>query len=457
MNFQNKRSDSYNLEKNESKLKDINESTIEKPKDDYSKKADIKINPTVTFYQEDESSKIEDIRVVDTESDDLDEDKKTILLPHGKEDVNVNKSSKKKKVLIYLILFLALGSSFLFYMNSSKDKKVSQDNDKKSVSTPVAVKSIARSDFKVFEKTIGSISNLDINSVASEVSGLVKKVNVDIGDTVKAGSIIAVIDSDEARNNLVSQEAEIKRIEALLADSRKTQNRYRELIKDGFVSQAELDTLDTNIKSYQEQLVNAKAVLANSRIKLDKAIVKAPTSGVIQQRYIAAGTFVSVSTPIVDIVNNKNLMVIASLPESFSYRLKKNQEVTLKVTGTDIVISSKIKELKPVIDEQSRSISLIIDIPANNYNLKPGGTLEVYISMEDKKGSIIVPESSVILRIAGKVVYVLNENNTVTEVPVKTGAYQDGLVEILTGLKGNETVVVDGAGFLTDKAVVSVK
>lgn len=451
MIFQNKKSGSDGLKKEKDKLKDINESTIEKPEEAYSKRTDVEINPTVTFYSDgDEPSKIEDIRVVNIE-----EQEPEVL--ERKEIEDINKPSRKKKILVYLIFLLVVVIGVMFYLNSEKNKNITKDSNKKAKNTPVAVKKIGRTEFKVFEKTIGSISNLDINSVASEVSGVVKKVNVDIGDTVKAGDVIAVIDSKEANNIVISQAAEIKRIEALLADSKKTQGRYKKLIKDGFVSQAEVDTLDANIKSYEEQLVNARAILDNNKIKLDKSSVRAPTSGVIQQRYIAIGSYVSVSSPIIDIVDNTNLIVIASLPESFSYRLKKGQEVTLKVTGTDIVIVSKIKELKPVIDEQSRSVSLIIDIPDNNFQLKPGGTLEVYISMDDKKDVVVIPESSVVLRIAGKVVYVLNSDNTVTEVIVKTGAYQNGVVEILSGLKGDETIVIDGAGFLTDKATVNVK
>lgn len=452
MNFQNKNVDTQNSKKDSDKLKSINESTIEKPEENY-KRAEGEINPTVTFYEEGHPSKIEDIKVIDSEENKYNEQNNVV----SERQNNHNNPSKKKKILIYLIFALAVASGFLFYLNSSKKESINKNAQNTIVTIPVVVKKIERKDFKVFEKTIGSISNLDIKSVSSEVNGIVKKVNFDIGDTVKAGEIIAVIDAAETRNKVISSQAEIKRIHALLSDSKKTQSRYNKLIKDGFISQAELDTLNANIRSYQEQLVNAKAILSNDKIVLDKAIIKAPQSGVIQQRYITTGAYVSVSTPIFDIVNNKNLMVIASLPESFSYRLKKNQEVTLKVTGTDIVVFSKIRELKPVIDEQSRSVSLIIDIPENQYNLKPGGTLEVYISMENKKEVVVVPETAVALRVAGKVIYVVSaDRKTVSEIPVKTGAYQEGLVEVISGLKGDETIVIDGAGFLSDKASVSI-
>ncbi|MDR0484485.1 MAG: efflux RND transporter periplasmic adaptor subunit [Alphaproteobacteria bacterium] len=454
MNSQNKND---NPSENLDKLNKVDESVIEKPNEvsqkDTENPIEGEINPTVTFYKEDKKDSLENIKVIELE-DDIKEEEDI----HNIERDFDKKPSRKKKIIIYLIVLLAIGSALLFYINSSKHKAAQKANTgvRSAAVVPVSVKKINRANFQVLEKTIGSISNLDINTVASEVSGVIERINVNIGDTVKAGDIVAVVDSNELRNNVISQESEIQRLSALLTDTKRTQSRYQKLIKDGFVSQAELDTLNTNIKSYQEQLVNARAVLANNKIRLAKSSIRASQSGMIQQRYVTRGTLVSNTSPIVDIVNNNNLMVIASMPESFSYRLKKDQKVELKVSGTDIVLKSSIKELKPVIDEQSRSVALIIYIPKNDYNLKPGGTLEVYISMELKKDAILVPESAVVLRIAGKVVYTLNEDGTVNEIPVKTGAYQDGLIEILSGLKGDETIVVDGASFLSDKAKVNV-
>ncbi|MDR2008813.1 MAG: efflux RND transporter periplasmic adaptor subunit [Alphaproteobacteria bacterium] len=436
-------------------LKEVDESVIEKPEDELQKQNNLEseINPTVTFYKEDKKDSLENLKVIDLEEE---ESEKFDNKNFNEEDEEPKKSSKKK-IIIYLIIILAVASAFMYFMNSSKNKAKNAAAPTRSASViPVITQQIHRQDFQVYEKTIGSISNLDINTVSAEVSGLVERINVNIGDTVKVGDIIAVVDSRTLRNNVDSQEAEIKRLSALLADAQRTQSRYKKLIKDGFVSQADLDSLNTSIKTFQEQLVNARAVLSNSKIQLAKSSIRAHQDGMIQQRYIAVGTLVSNSSPIVDIVNNKNLMVIASMPESFSSRLRSDQEVSLHISGTDIALKSKIKELKPMIDEQSRSVSLIIYIPKNNYNLKPGGTMEVYISMEHKKDAVLVPEASVILRLAGKVVYVLNEDNTVNEIPVKTGVYQDGLVEILSGLRGDETIIVDGANFLSDKAKVSI-
>ncbi len=365
------------------------------------------------------------------------------------------KAGKKRKIILYLIFLLLIGIIILYFMNSEKVAVV-QTEIPVVKAIPVNVQTVSKKSIKFYEKTIGTLDNLDVSSVSSEIAGLVLKVNADIGDNIKANQVLVSIDPSEAQNNVNSQLAEIKRIESLLADALKTKNRYSKLIKDGFVSQSELDTITTKIQTYKEDLTTAKSILENGKIRLSRTKIMAPKSGIVQNRYVTEGTYVAIGAKVFDIVNNSNLTVIASLPETFTYIVKSGQEVDLKIAGIDQHIKSKIKQLKPLIDEQSRNIQVIIDLPTNNLNLKAGATVEVTIYTANKDNVIVVPEKAVVLRMNGKVVYVLTSDNRVIETPVETGVYQDGIVEIISGLKGEETIVLDGANYLSDKATVEV-
>jgi multidrug efflux pump subunit AcrA (membrane-fusion protein) len=85
-----------------------------------------------------------------------------------------------------------------------------------------------------------------------------------------------------------------------------------------------------------------------------------------------------------------------------------------------------------------------------------GGTVNAQVVTGRKPNAVVVPEQSVVLRPAGKVVYVLEDGNKVAQRIVQTGYRQGGLIEITAGLAGGETVAVDGAGFLTNNANVAV-
>jgi membrane fusion protein (multidrug efflux system) len=111
--------------------------------------------------------------------------------------------------------------------------------------------------------------------------------------------------------------------------------------------------------------------------------------------------------------------------------------------------------LKPMIMEGSRTVDVIADV-LNQQDWQPGASVTGTVVLGEQAAALMVPEQSVVLRPAGEVVYVIRDNVAYQAV-VKTGLNQDGMVEILEGLKANDTVVVDGAGFLTDKTKVTVE
>jgi hypothetical protein len=119
------------------------------------------------------------------------------------------------------------------------------------------------------------------------------------------------------------------------------------------------------------------------------------------------------------------------------------------------VVEGVIDELRPTVSEGSRALDVIarFDNPAG---LLAGGTVDASVVIDTKRDVVVVPEQSVVLRPAGKVVYALTEGKVAQRV-VETGVKQDGVVEIVRGLEGGVTVALDGAGFLSDGAAVTVR
>ena len=112
-----------------------------------------------------------------------------------------------------------------------------------------------------------------------------------------------------------------------------------------------------------------------------------------------------------------------------------------------------------MITEGSRSIDVIADVQGE-LNWQPGASVTGTVVLGAQAAALMVPEQSLVLRPAGEVVYVVRNNvagqAVVQQAVVKTGARQNGLIEVLNGLNANETIVVDGAGFLTDGAPVKI-
>jgi RND family efflux transporter MFP subunit len=124
------------------------------------------------------------------------------------------------------------------------------------------------------------------------------------------------------------------------------------------------------------------------------------------------------------------------------------------------VFESRIHEIRPGVVEGSRTLDVLADIDNREGLLRGGGTVNATVRIAAKATALTVPEQSVVLRPAGKVVYVIAEvegQKKAQQRVVKAGAKRGGRVEILDGLKGGETVALDGAGFLTNNATVAIK
>jgi multidrug efflux pump subunit AcrA (membrane-fusion protein) len=118
------------------------------------------------------------------------------------------------------------------------------------------------------------------------------------------------------------------------------------------------------------------------------------------------------------------------------------------------VVDATVHELKPMITEGNRSIDVIVDVE-NQVDWQPGASVTGIVVLGEQAAALMIPEQSLVLRPAGEVAYVVR-NNIAYQAVVKSGLHQNGMVEVLEGLQANDTIVVDGAGFLTDKAPVII-
>jgi len=120
----------------------------------------------------------------------------------------------------------------------------------------------------------------------------------------------------------------------------------------------------------------------------------------------------------------------------------------------DLVVEAKIDEIRPTITATSRALDVIVKF-ASDGKFRGGGTVNAVVVTGRKPAAIVVPDQSVVLRPAGKVVYLVEDGKAMQRV-VQTGYRHGGLIEITSGLAGGETIAVDGAGFLTNNATVAI-
>lgn len=326
--------------------------------------------------------------------------------------------------------------------------------------TLVTVTQVRSAAFEVTEDTLGSLEALDDPKIAAEVAGKVTQVLVRAGQAVRRGETLAVIDAADYSLQQQSEEAETKRLAALLAQQERLVERQQSLAAKGFIAQHAADDARAQRTAIAEQLDAARARAALSRRAVGKATVLAPHDGVIESRLVAAGDYIKLGDPLFQLVSNRRLRAHLPFPESAAAHLARGQTVRLtSPLAPNRSFEAKISDIRPAVAAASRALDVIVDLDGAGV-LRAGGTVNASVLVAAKEAALVVPEQSVVLRPAGKVVYAVaaeGEKKLARQRVVRTGAKRGGVIEILEGLQAGETVVEDGAGFLTDGAAVAVK
>ncbi len=311
-------------------------------------------------------------------------------------------------------------------------------------------------DLEVRETTVGTLEGLIDPVVAAEVPGRVLQVLVHAGQEVRKGQLIAVLDAQDYVLQRREAQAEIQRIEVLLANQARVVERNRRLVERNFIAQQVLDGAEAERDAFAGELEAARARLAGIERNHARARVHAPLDGRVEKQIVSAGDYAKVGDPLFQIVGPHRLRAHLPFPETAAARLASGQTVRLTTpTAPGEVVTTTVREIKPLIDSGNRAVNVIADV-AGQPGWRPGASVNGVVVVGMRSGTVVVPEQSLVLRPAGEVVYVLR-GEVVGQRVVRSGLREGGRVEIVDGLMAGETVAVDGAGYLTDQAAVKVQ
>lgn len=302
------------------------------------------------------------------------------------------------------------------------------------------------------EDTVGTLESLVDPVVSAETAGHVAEIRVEEGGEVKAGQILALLDASDAGLSRQAARAEYRRLEVLAANQKRNLERLQQLRDQNFISRSALDDALAQNEAAQNQLAAARAQRNLAERNVGKTQILSPVGGSVEKQFVVAGQYVKVGDPMFQVVSLGKLRARLTFPETLFGRIQRGMKVRLTgVDGGEQIIAA-ISEIRPTASESSRSFDafVLLDNPGN---WRPGTSLAAEVVLRERKDALSVPEQSVVLRPQGKVVYVVLEGRAVQRA-VQTGIQQNGLTEIVGGLRAAETVVVDGAGFLTDQAAV---
>lgn len=309
---------------------------------------------------------------------------------------------------------------------------------------------------EITQESIGSVDTQTAPFVAAEVAGRITRIAVDVGQSVRAGQVLAELDPRDQQLARQSAAAEVNRVQATLLNQQRLVERYQKLVQDRFVSETALDNAESQLAASREQARAAQAQLEAAERNLARTKIVAPITGRVEQRMVAVGDFVTIGKAVFQLTSSQSLRVHLPFPETLAAQLRPGLRARLTTpTAPGKMVEGRVSEIRPMVGAQSRSIDVIVDVP-NPGDWRPGASVSGAIVVGERPNAVTVPEQSLVLRPAGEVVYVLNAGKAEQRV-VQAGLRQAGVVEITGGVNAGETVIVDGAAFLTHQAPVAVQ
>lgn len=321
--------------------------------------------------------------------------------------------------------------------------------------TPVTVAQSEQRAVELLEESVGTLESFSDPIISAEVPGKVLEIRVAAGGAIRVGQVLAVLDAQDATLSRQAAQAEVRRVETLNDNQTKNLERLKQLREKNFISLSALDDAIAQVGALQSQMAAAKAQLALAERGVSKALIFSPLEGRVGKQIAERGQFVKVGDPLFQVVALNKLRARLPFPENFAGQLRRGMVVRVSSSADALTLTGKIVEILPMAGSGNRAFDVLVTLDDPGA-WKPGASVVGKVVLGEHRHAVVVPEGSVVFRPAGKVVYVVKGDKAEQRL-VQVGIEQNGIAEILGGLKADETVVVDGAGFLTDQAPVVVK
>jgi RND family efflux transporter MFP subunit len=358
----------------------------------------------------------------------------------------------------------------------------------------VAVTKAARGDIAQSLTIAAEFHPFQEIEVHAKVAGFLKSIGVDVGDRVKAGQLLAVLEIPELQDEIRQDEASVKRageeIRRAQADLERAQSAHEvahlnaarlagvmktrpnlvaqqdidEATGRDRVAEAQVSTAEAALASAREQLEIARAGQSKTQTLFDYARITAPFAGVITHRYADTGAMIQAGTssqsqamPIVRLSQNDKLRLVIPVPESAVSRIHLGGLVAVSVQSLHKTVTGMVARFADRLDADTRTMRVEVDVPNKDLTLVPGMYANATLVLDQVKGAIVAPVQALDRTADGARVFVVGRDGTLEARSVQLGLESDDHIEVTRGLSDGDLVVVGSRAQLRPGASVAPK
>ena len=340
------------------------------------------------------------------------------------------------------------------------------------------VVSVKRENLASTLKVAGQFEPYQEVDLHAKVSGYIRRINVDIGDRVRLGQVIATLEVPELNAQVSGAQAEVRHSQSEIARAQSEVSRaesnhvaihsaYQRLAqaaeqRPGLIAQQELDDARAKDQEAEAEINVAKSALGaaqqqlgvsradNQRVQVlsDYSVVTAPFAGVIAKRYADTGSLIQAGTasntqamPVVRLVESDLLRLRMPVPEADVPYIQVGGEVQVVVQATHEAFAGKIVRFSRALDSATRTMVVEVDVPNPSLKLSPGMYAQTEITLQQKEGALTLPSQAVVQGEGGSYVLIV-DGKKVEKRLVQLGIQGPDRVQITSGVAENDAVIV---------------
>jgi len=340
----------------------------------------------------------------------------------------------------------------------------------------------------------GALAADDTVVLGVKVPGRLVEQAVDLGTRVRRGQVVARIDATDYKLRVEQAEAAlqqararlglpltgsdeqvdpektsiVRQARAVLDEARLSRERSRKLVEQNLIARAQDDAAEANLGVAEgryhdaiEEVRNRQATLTQRRSELELArqqlvdtTLVSPFDGAVSVRQAAVGEYLAAGAPVATLVRTHPLRLRLPVPEREAVGVRVGHSVRLSVEGDPTVYQGKVVRLSPIVQEQNRTLLVEAEVPNPNAVLKPGAFARAEIVTEGSQPVIRIPAASLVT-FAGIEKVLAVRQGKIVEIRVQTGRRANDSIEVVTGLKAGETLVLEPGNLTPGQAVTA--
>ncbi len=415
-------------------------------------------------------------------------------LPRGGEGDAQRRARGFRKLGYEILKITLLMSLLLATVSCSRDKASGADPTGDSTIVNVAVSKVARADLSQGLSIAAEFRPFQEIDVHAKVAGFVKHIYVDVGDRVKKGQTLAILEVPELQDELNQVAAAMRQSEQEVERSQHELRRaqadhhiahliYTRLegvtkARPELIAQAEVDEAQGHDEAAEAQVAAAQSALAAAQERVREATanrervqalfdytrIMAPFDGVVTSRYADTGAMLAAgisseqqALSLVKLSQNGLLRLAIPVPEADVPAVHLGKKVSIEVQALNRTFEGTVARFSDKVDSATRTMMTEVDVPNPKLELIPGMYASVSFPITERKNALTVPVQAVSREGDKAVAYRVNSDNRIEIRPVTVGVETRNQIEVLTGLSESDRVVVGSTSQLREGQLITPK